>query len=57
MINLKDELDRVKEYIEKGMAFPAYHMNKKHWYTLFMDDSLTDEVIIDLIRRSHALVS
>lgn len=30
VINLKDEPDKVQEYIEKGMAFPAYHMNKKH---------------------------
>lgn len=36
----------------------GYHMNKKHWNTVYFlkDDSISDEVIIDMIEHSYNLV-
>lgn len=35
---------------------PGYHMNKKHWNTVLLDDSIKDEVITNWIKDSYQLV-
>ena len=35
---------------------PGYHLNKRHWITVTLDDSLTDELVLGLIEDSYALV-
>jgi len=36
---------------------PGYHMNKKHWNSLILDNSLPDTEITRLIDHSYALVA
>ena len=57
IINLKDEPRAVADRINERKAFPAYHMNKKNWYSVFMDGSLTDEKIAAFIEKSYRLVN
>ena len=57
VINLKDEPETVAARVDRENAFPAYHMNKQHWYTLFLDDRLSDDEIISLIKKSYTLVN
>ena len=57
VINLKDEPKKVSERVDGKNAFPAYHMNKQHWYTLFLDERLSDDEIVDLIEKSYVLVN
>jgi predicted DNA-binding protein (MmcQ/YjbR family) len=35
---------------------PGYHLNKKHWVTIVLDDAVPDALVEELIRGSHALV-
>lgn len=35
---------------------PGYHMNKKHWNTVYMDGSLTDKQLCDMIDHSYDLI-
>ena len=35
---------------------PGYHMNKRHWNTITLDGSLSDEFIRDLVEDSYDLV-
>lgn len=35
---------------------PGYHMNKRHWNTLVLDDSLPEELVLSLADDSYALV-
>ena len=35
---------------------PGYHLNKRHWITVTLDDSLPDELVFGLIEDSYALV-
>lgn len=37
-------------------VFPGYHMNKKHWNTVFCNRQLSDDKIRDLIDHSYELV-
>jgi len=35
---------------------PGYHLAKRHWNTITLDGSISDEMLIDLIRDSYDLV-
>ena len=35
---------------------PGYHLNKRHWNTLALDNTLVDALVIDLIDESYMLV-
>ena len=34
---------------------PAYHMNKRHWVSIILDGSMSEEQVFQLIAESHAL--
>lgn len=55
IINIK--LDNVSEYLNKRGIYPAYHMNKKSWVSISLDDTLSDNEIIDLINISYDLIN
>jgi len=38
-------------------VLPGYHMNKKHWNTVIIDGSISDEKIIQWIDHSYEAVS
>ncbi len=39
---------------EKGI-YPAYHMNKKHWVSIVLDNALSDDRIMELVENSYKL--
>jgi predicted DNA-binding protein (MmcQ/YjbR family) len=43
-----------EEYPES--IFPGYHMNKKHWNTVYVDGRLIDSQLHEFIRHSYELV-
>jgi len=56
-INLK--YDPYRAIIFRDMyeeIIPGYHMNKKHWNTVKMTGSLSNELIFELIDHSYELV-
>ncbi len=56
-INLKCEPDLAVELRERYPAVqPGYHMNKTHWNTVMLDDSVSDNLIREWIRHSYNLV-
>lgn len=56
-MNLKCDPQRAVELRDEHESIlPGYHMNKRHWNTLVLDQSLSDELIRELIEHSYALV-
>jgi len=56
-INLKCDPEQAIEFREKYPAVqPGYHMNKKHWNTVYDDGSVTDKLIYSWIDDSYNLV-
>ncbi len=56
-MNLKCDPDKAIELREKYTAVqPGYHMNKKHWNTIYLDGSISDELLISWIDNSYNLV-
>lgn len=37
-------------------VFPGWHMNKKHWNTIYVNGHLPDGLLIDFIYSSYSLV-
>ena len=55
VVNLKH--DQVANLLlEKGI-YPAFHMNKRYWISLPLDDTLSDEQIVKLFEKSWFLTS
>lgn len=54
VINLKLDKDEITELIQKKGYYPAYHMNKKNWITLILDETLTDLTIMGHIDESYS---
>jgi predicted DNA-binding protein (MmcQ/YjbR family) len=56
-INLKCDPDVAIELRERYPAVqPGYHMNKKHWNTILMDNSIPDRNLKEWIENSYQLV-
>lgn len=55
VVNVKiDSADGEKLRKEEGI-YSSYHMNHKHWVSLILDDTLTDERVLELLDRSYVL--
>ncbi|MEZ7600748.1 MmcQ/YjbR family DNA-binding protein [Streptococcus sp. 27098_8_69] len=52
-VNLKH--DQVSDLLVKKGIYPAFHMNKHYWISVPLDDSLSDEEVLELIEKSWNL--
>lgn len=56
VINLKFDKNQTYDFAETSdHIFPAYHMNKNNWITVWLDGTLADEMVFELIRKSYLL--
>ena len=57
VINVKLDPDFIQTLLsnESGWLFPAYHMNKKHWITITLNDSTKRELAKSLIHEIYRL--
>lgn len=56
VLNLKNTPDTIPEIIDHKNIFPAYHMNKKHWFTILLNNQITKEEVFRFIDQSYELV-
>ena len=54
-VNLKHE--QVADLLSKKGIYPAFHMNKRYWISVALDDTLSDEMVLELIEKSWNLTS
>ena len=56
-VNLKCEPELAVEWREKYESVqPGYHMNKKHWNTVYCERGLDDKLIRELVGHSYELI-
>ena len=53
VVNLKHDL--VSDLLAERGIYPAFHMNKRYWISVPLDDSLADEEVFELIEKSWNL--
>ena len=52
-VNLKH--DQVVDLLSQKGIYPAFHMNKRYWISVALDNTLSDEEVLELIERSWNL--
>ena len=57
IINLKIDEDDLRRLLTKRGYYKAYHMNKKNWLTIILDDTLSDDEIIKYLDNSYNLIN
>ena len=54
IIDIKQEPEKIEHLLKQDGFYPAYHMNKKSWITVILDDTVSDEKIMSLIDKSYS---
>jgi len=57
IINLKLPRDMINSLLNKKGFYKAYHMNKKDWITILLNDTLNDDEIFKLIDISYDIIN
>lgn len=57
LLNIKLDRDKIKLLLEKDGFYEAYHMNKKSWISIILNDTLKKEQIFELINESYEIVN
>ncbi len=53
VINVKVDAGEISNLLNKKGFYPSYHMNKKNWITITLDNTLSDEEVMKYISDSH----
>ena len=54
VMNVKLDKDKIQELLKKDGYYPAWHMNKKSWITITLDEVISDDEIMNLIKESYS---
>ena len=57
ILNLKINEDELDELLKQDGFYLAYHMNKKSWVAVTLDDTLSDEEVMKYIKKSYIYTS
>ncbi len=56
ILNIKLEEKKVSKLIKQKGFYKAYHMNKKDWISITLDDTIPDKEIITLLDESYNII-
>lgn len=57
VVNLKCDTRLIGSFREESGIFPDWHMNKAHWLSVVLDDTVEDEKIKFLVDMSYELTN
>ena len=55
VLNVKAEPERIQKITEQNGFFQAYHMSKRNWISILLDDTLEDETVLAALTDSYIL--
>ena len=53
IIDLKIDSSELDKIVDNKKYFRGYHMNKKHWMTIILNNSISDEELFNYIDKSY----
>ncbi|HFI0055266.1 TPA: MmcQ/YjbR family DNA-binding protein [Streptococcus suis] len=53
IVNLKVDSREIAELLSQSGIFPAYHMSKKAWVSVLLDETVEDQAIFALLKKSR----
>ncbi len=56
VLNLRNTAEKVPQLIDNKHYFPAWHMNKKYWFTVLLDAAADTEQIKTLLDESYDII-
>ncbi len=54
IIDIKLEPNEIEYLLKQDGFYPAYHMNKKCWITVILNNTISDEKIMNMIDKSYS---
>lgn len=57
VVNVKADPDFIGMISRTNGYLPGYHMNKRHWLTVFLDGTVPSEQVLDRVDESFTLVT
>ena len=57
VVNLKVNPTQMDKLLKMDGVFPSYHMSKKTWVSLVLDETLPDQTVFELLSESRSLVA
>lgn len=55
VLDLRIDTDKLEETIDNKVFFKGYHMNKKHWYAVYLNDTIPNDELFKRINDSYNL--
>ncbi len=55
VVDLRGNPEEIAKLINRKIYFPAWHMNKKNWYTILLDGALPNEELFARLEDSYSL--
>ncbi|KRO00769.1 MmcQ/YjbR family DNA-binding protein [Companilactobacillus kimchiensis] len=55
VLDMRGNVTEIEKIVDGQNYFPGYHMNKKNWYTIILDDSVANNEIFERLQDSYAL--
>lgn len=55
IIDLRNTPDNIQKLVDNEKYFPAYHMNKRHWFTIILDGRVSIDKIFEFIDVSYSI--
>ena len=55
ILDLRILPEKIASLIDERRFFPGWHMNKKSWYTILLDESVSSEELFMRIDESRSL--
>lgn len=55
IVDLREQPDIIETLIDNEKYYPGWHMNKKSWYTIVLDNSVSDAELFERIDESYRL--
>lgn len=55
ILDLRIKPDKLNSLIDNKKYYPGYHMNKKHWYTVCLDGSVSFDELCERVDESYYL--
>lgn len=52
-LNVKVDADKRNHYLSMDGIYPAYHMNRENWLSIVLDETVPDEIVMELIDQSR----
>ena len=53
VVNIKLDPQKIEELLSLKGFYPAYHMNKKYWVSILLNDTVSDDLLFELLDESH----